>query len=61
VIEILFLDSYNEKDLVLEDYKFSIDALADTIIIQNEITLPTLIHNITSRYQPIRLIDIPII
>jgi hypothetical protein len=33
VIEILFLDLRNEKDLVLEEYKLSINALVDTIIV----------------------------
>jgi hypothetical protein len=33
VIKILSLDLRNEKDLVLEDYKFSIDSLVDIIII----------------------------
>jgi hypothetical protein len=61
VIEILSLDLYSEKDLVLEEYKLSIDALVDTIIIQDEITLPTITYNITSRYRPIRPIDILII
>jgi hypothetical protein len=61
VIEILSLDLYSEKDSVLEEYKLSIDTLADIIIIQDEITLFTTTHNITSRYRPIRPIDIPII
>jgi hypothetical protein len=61
VIEILFLDLRSKKDLVLEDYKLSIDILVDTIIVQDEIILPTLIYNITSRYRPIRPIDILII
>jgi hypothetical protein len=61
VIEILSLDLYNEKDSVLEDYKFSLDALEDTIIIQDKITPPTTMYNITSRYRPIRPIDILII
>jgi hypothetical protein len=60
VIEILSLDLYSKKDLVLEDYKFFIDALGDTIIIQDEIALPTT-HNVTSRYRPIRPIDALII
>jgi hypothetical protein len=33
VIEILFPDLYNEKDLVLKDYKLSINILVDIIII----------------------------
>jgi hypothetical protein len=33
VIEILFLDLRSEKDLVLEDYKLSIDILVDIIIV----------------------------
>jgi hypothetical protein len=61
VIEILSLDLYSEEDLVLEDYELSIDALADIIIIQDEIALLIITHNITSRYRPIRPIDIPII
>jgi hypothetical protein len=61
VIEILFLDLYSEKDLVLEEYKLSINALADTIIVQDETILPIIIYNIMSRYRPIRPIDIPII
>jgi hypothetical protein len=61
VIKVLFLDLYNEKDLVLEDYEFSIDALIDIIIIQDEIVLFIIIYNIISRYYPIRIIDIPII
>jgi hypothetical protein len=61
VIEILSLDLRNEKDLVLEEYEFSIDVLVDIIIIQDEIALPTTTYNITSRYRPIRPIDIPII
>jgi hypothetical protein len=61
VIKILFLDLYNEKDLVLEDYELSINALVDIIIIQDKIILPTITHNITSRYCPIRTINIPII
>jgi hypothetical protein len=61
VIEILSLDLYNEKDLVLEDYELSINVLADTIIVQDEIILLTTTYNIISRYYPIRPIDIPII
>jgi hypothetical protein len=61
VIKILSLDLYNKKDLVLEDYKFSINALADTIIVQDEIMLLIIIYNMISRYCPIRLIDILII
>jgi hypothetical protein len=61
VIKIPSLDLYNEKDLVLEDYELSIDVLADTIIVQDEIALPTIIYNITSRYRPIRPINVPII
>jgi hypothetical protein len=61
VIKILSLDLRNEKDLVLEEYELSIDALADIIIVQDEIALPTITYNITSRYRPIRPIDIPII
>jgi hypothetical protein len=34
--------------------------LVNTIIVQDEIVLPTTTHNITSRYRPIRPIDIPI-
>jgi hypothetical protein len=33
VIKIPFLDLYNKKDLVLEDYKLSLDALVDIIIV----------------------------
>jgi hypothetical protein len=33
VIEILFLDLRSEEDLVLEEYKLSIDALVDIIIV----------------------------
>jgi hypothetical protein len=58
VIEIPSLDLRSEKDLVLEDYEFSINALVDIIIIQDKIVLPTITHNITSRYRPIRPIDI---
>jgi hypothetical protein len=61
VIKILSLDLRSEKDLVLEEYKLSIDALVDTIIVQDEIALPTITHNMTSRYRPIRPIDVPII
>jgi hypothetical protein len=61
VIEILSLDLYSEEDLVLEDYEFSIDILADTIIVQDEIALPTTTYDITSKYRPIRPIDILII
>jgi hypothetical protein len=61
VIEILSLDLYNEKDLVLEDYKLSIDILADIIIVQNKIALLTITHNMISRYRPIRPIDVLII
>jgi hypothetical protein len=58
VIEIPSLDLRSEKDLVLEDYELSINALVDIIIIQDKIVLPTITHNITSRYRPIRPIDI---
>jgi hypothetical protein len=61
VIEILSLDLYSEKDLVLEDYELSINAQANIIIVQDEIILSTTIYNITSRYCPIRTIDILII
>jgi hypothetical protein len=61
VIKIPSLDLCSKKDLVLEDYELSIDALADIIVVQDETTLPTITHNITSRYHPIRPIDIPII
>jgi hypothetical protein len=61
VIEILSLDLRSEKDLVLEDYKLSIDALVDIIIVQDEIALLIITYNITSRYRPIRPIDILII
>jgi hypothetical protein len=61
VIEILSLDLYSKKDLFLEDYELSIDTLIDTIIVQDEIALLTITYNITSRYRPIRPIDIPII
>jgi hypothetical protein len=61
VIEILSLDLHNEKDSVLEKYKLSIDAPVDTIIVQDEIALFIITHNIISRYRPIRPIDIPII
>jgi hypothetical protein len=59
VIKILSLDLRSEKDLVLEDYEFSIDAPGDTIIVQDEIA-PLITHNMTSRYRPIRPIDAPI-
>jgi hypothetical protein len=61
VIEILSLDLRNEKDSILEDYKLSIDILADIIIVQDKITLLTITHNITLRYRSIRPIDILII
>jgi hypothetical protein len=61
VIKILSLDLHNEKDLVLEEYKLSIDAPVDIIIIQDEITLPTTTYNVTLRYRSIRSIDIPTI
>jgi hypothetical protein len=61
VIKILSLDLYSEKDLVLEDYEFSINAPGDIIIIQDDIILLTTIYNVTSRYRPIRPIDAPII
>jgi hypothetical protein len=61
VIEILSLDLYSKKDLVLEDYEFSINIPVDTIIVQNKIALPIITYNITSRYRPIRTIDAPII
>jgi hypothetical protein len=57
----LSLDLYNEKDLVLEDYEFSIDALADTIIVQDEIILFIITYNMISRYRPIRTINVLII
>jgi hypothetical protein len=60
VIKILFLDLRNEKDLVLENYEFSINILVDIIIVQDEIVLLITTHNITLRYRPIRPIDIPI-
>jgi hypothetical protein len=61
VIEIPSLDLRNKKDLVLEDYELSIDALVDIIIVQDKITLPTITYNMISRYHPIRPIDILII
>jgi hypothetical protein len=61
VIEILSLDLRSKKDLVLEDYELSIDAPVNTIIIQDEIALFTITYNMTSRYRPIRPIDVPII
>jgi hypothetical protein len=61
VIEILSLDLYSKKDLVLEDYELSIDALIDIIIIQDKIALLIITHNITLRYRSIRPIDILII
>jgi hypothetical protein len=61
VIKILSLDLYNKKNLVLEDYEFSIDTQIDIIIVQDEIILLTIIYNIISRYRPIKTIDIPII
>jgi hypothetical protein len=61
VIKILSLDLYSEKDLVLEEYKLFIDALVDIIIVQDEIVLLTTTYNITSRYRPIRFIDVLII
>jgi hypothetical protein len=57
----LFPDLYNKKDLVLEDYKFSINVLVNIIIVQDEIILSTSIYNIILRYRPIRLIDVLII
>jgi hypothetical protein len=60
VIKILSLDLRNKKDLVLEEYELSIDALADTIIVQDKTAPPTITHNMISRYYPIRPIDIPI-
>jgi hypothetical protein len=60
VIEIPSLDLHSEKDLVLEDYKLSIDALADIIIVQDKIALFTITYNIMLRYCPIRSIDVPI-
>jgi hypothetical protein len=61
VIEILSLDLRSEKDSVLEDYKLSIDAPVNTIIVQDEIALSTITYNITLRYRSIRPIDILII
>jgi hypothetical protein len=61
VIEILSLDLRSEKDLVLEEYKLSINAPVDTIVVQDKIALPTITYNMTSRYRPIRPIDVPII
>jgi hypothetical protein len=61
MIKILFLDLCNEKDLVLENYKLSLDTPGDIIIIQDEIVLFTTMHNVMSRYRPIRPIDILII
>jgi hypothetical protein len=56
----LFLDLYSKKDLVVENYKFSLDTLGNIIIIQDEITL-LITYNITLRYCSIRPIDILII
>jgi hypothetical protein len=61
VIKILSLDLYSEKDLVLEDYKLSINILVDTIIVQDKIALFAITHNIILRYRPIKTIDILII
>jgi hypothetical protein len=61
VIKILSLDLRSEKDSVLEDYEFSIDAPVDIIIVQDEIALFTITYNIMLRYRPIRPIDVPII
>jgi hypothetical protein len=61
VIKIPSLDLRSKKDLVLEEYKLSINMPTDIIIVQDEIVLPTITHNITSRYRPIRPIDVPII
>jgi hypothetical protein len=61
VIEIPSLDLHSEEDSILEDYKLSIDAPADIIIVQDEITPPTIAYYMTSRYYPIRTIDVPII
>jgi hypothetical protein len=61
VIKILFLDLRSEKDLVLENYELSINIPVDIIIIQDKTILFTLIHNIISRYRPIKPIDILII
>jgi hypothetical protein len=61
VIKIPSLDLYSKKDSVLEEYELSINMLADIIIIQDEIALPTTTYNMTSRYCPIRPIDVPII
>jgi hypothetical protein len=60
VIKILSLDLRSKKDLVLEDYEFSIDTPGDTIVVQDEIALPTT-YNVMLRYRPIRPIDAPII
>jgi hypothetical protein len=61
IIEILSLDLRNEKDLVLEEYKLSINAPVNIIVVQDEIAPFTTMHNMTSKYRPIRPIDIPII
>jgi hypothetical protein len=61
VIKIPSLDLRSEKDLVLEDYELSIDVLADTIIVQDEIAPLITTYNIISRYRPIRTIDTLII
>jgi hypothetical protein len=61
VIEILSLDLYSKKDLVLENYELSINTLTDTIIVQDKIILLIITYNITSRYYPIKPIDILII
>jgi hypothetical protein len=57
----LSLDLRSEKDSVLEEYKLSINTLADIIIIQDEIAPLIITHNIMLRYCPIRPIDVPII
>jgi hypothetical protein len=59
VIEIPSLDLRSEEDSVLEEYELSIDAPADTIVVQDETAPPTTTHNVTSRYRPIRPIDVP--
>jgi hypothetical protein len=57
----LFLDLRSEKDLILENYKLSIDVLADIIIVQDKIVLLILTYNIILKYHPIRPIDTPTI
>jgi hypothetical protein len=61
VIKILSLDLRNEKNSVLEEYKFSINAPINIIVVQDKTALPIITHNIMLRYRPIRPIDVLII